>query len=314
MNELTIDGKIYISSKKAADLTGYAKDYIGQLCREGHVEARMVGRSWYVLETSIRAHRFGGDPHATPIEAAVEAPVVVSVTDTWEKPTYVQETVPSMLIPTVQRPAEPEITPVEAASSAESLTDMQAAWKEWFSQKQDTLIETPEIIDAREEEHDHEDEIARNIQAFKDAHQDIEASEHHDDQIQPEEAAAERVSIVPMRAEPETEPAFEEIEEESEPVLIHHAPEAVRYIPAEEPPVMNKRERKQAQVRARKARRGRVESGGGSFVLQALLFVLILVAIVVAVIGTGYAANMVRVNPVLVPVFDYLGGTSTFSK
>ncbi|MDB5266125.1 MAG: hypothetical protein JWM39_838 [Parcubacteria group bacterium] len=310
MNELTIDGKIYISSKKAADLTGYAKDYIGQLCREGHVEARMVGRSWYVLETSIRAHRFGGDPHATPIEAAVEAPLAVSVTDAWEKPTYVQETVPSMLIPTVQRPAEPEITPVEAVSSAESLTDMQAAWKEWFSQKQDTLIETPEIIDAREEAHNHEDEIARNIQAFKDAHQDIEASEH---EVEPQEALEEQVSITPIHhAEPE-EPVFDEIEEESEPVLIHHAPE-VLHVARVEQPVLSKKERKQAQVRARKARRARTESTGGSFVLQALLFVLILVAIVVAIIGTGYAANYVRVNPILLPVFDYLGGTSTFTK
>ena len=61
MNELIIQGKKYISSKHAAELTGYAKDYIGQLCREGYVEATMVGRSWYVLETSIMAHRFGKD-------------------------------------------------------------------------------------------------------------------------------------------------------------------------------------------------------------------------------------------------------------
>ncbi len=61
MDELTLDGKKYLSSKGAAKITGYAKDYVGQLCREGRVTARLVGRSWYVLEDSIRAHRFGGE-------------------------------------------------------------------------------------------------------------------------------------------------------------------------------------------------------------------------------------------------------------
>ena len=59
MNEIIIDEKKYISSKQAARITGYAKDYIGQLCREGRVPARLVGRSWYVLETAIKDHRFG---------------------------------------------------------------------------------------------------------------------------------------------------------------------------------------------------------------------------------------------------------------
>jgi hypothetical protein len=59
MDEITLDDKTYVSSKRAAKITGYAKDYVGQLCREGRVEARLVGRNWYVLESSIREHRFG---------------------------------------------------------------------------------------------------------------------------------------------------------------------------------------------------------------------------------------------------------------
>ncbi len=59
MDEITLDDKKYVSSKQAAKLTGYAKDYVGQLCREGRVQARLVGRSWYVLESSIKDHRFG---------------------------------------------------------------------------------------------------------------------------------------------------------------------------------------------------------------------------------------------------------------
>lgn len=58
MDELTLHGEIYISSKRAAKITGYTKDYVGQLCREGRITAQLVGRNWYVHESSIRKHRF----------------------------------------------------------------------------------------------------------------------------------------------------------------------------------------------------------------------------------------------------------------
>lgn len=54
---LIFSGKSFISSKRAAQLMGYTKDYVGQLCRNGKVEARLVGRTWYVNEASIEAHR-----------------------------------------------------------------------------------------------------------------------------------------------------------------------------------------------------------------------------------------------------------------
>ena len=38
-DELTLDGVKYISAKRAADLTQYSKDYVGQLCREGKILA-----------------------------------------------------------------------------------------------------------------------------------------------------------------------------------------------------------------------------------------------------------------------------------
>lgn len=64
MDELVVDGEKYISSKRAARLSGYAKDYIGQLCRAGKIDAKMVGRSWYVKESAIKEHRktFQGTP------------------------------------------------------------------------------------------------------------------------------------------------------------------------------------------------------------------------------------------------------------
>jgi hypothetical protein len=56
MDELDFKGKKYISSRRAAELTDYAKDYVGQLAREGKVLATRVGRSWFVEEEDILRH------------------------------------------------------------------------------------------------------------------------------------------------------------------------------------------------------------------------------------------------------------------
>lgn len=55
--DLYFDGKKYISSSRAAKISGYVNDYIGQLCRDGKLEARMVGRSWYVGLESLIQHK-----------------------------------------------------------------------------------------------------------------------------------------------------------------------------------------------------------------------------------------------------------------
>ncbi len=52
-----IDGKIYISSRRAAEMSKYSNDYIGQLCRGGKVSARMIGRTWFVDQESLLEHK-----------------------------------------------------------------------------------------------------------------------------------------------------------------------------------------------------------------------------------------------------------------
>jgi hypothetical protein len=52
-DEVILAGKTYVSSKKAAELTGYARDYIGQLARGGYIDAERVGGLWYVSMESI---------------------------------------------------------------------------------------------------------------------------------------------------------------------------------------------------------------------------------------------------------------------
>ena len=52
-DELILNGKTFVSSKKAAESTGYARDYIGQLSRGGLIEAERVGGLWYVSMDSL---------------------------------------------------------------------------------------------------------------------------------------------------------------------------------------------------------------------------------------------------------------------
>jgi hypothetical protein len=52
MESILIDGREYISTKRATELTKYSKDYVGQLCRSKKVLARRVGRNWYADKLS----------------------------------------------------------------------------------------------------------------------------------------------------------------------------------------------------------------------------------------------------------------------
>ncbi len=51
------DGEEYIPTQKAAEITGYTQDYVGQLARGGEIAARKVGRRWYVGKAALLQHR-----------------------------------------------------------------------------------------------------------------------------------------------------------------------------------------------------------------------------------------------------------------
>lgn len=56
-HELTIEGKIYISSKRASEISGYAQDYIGQLARKQLIDAKRIGGLWYVFIDSLTGYK-----------------------------------------------------------------------------------------------------------------------------------------------------------------------------------------------------------------------------------------------------------------
>lgn len=124
MDEILIEEKKYVSSKRAAKITGYAKDYIGQLCREGRVPARLVGRSWYVLESAIQDHRFG-----KPVKND-EEPESSEEREIWEATKY--EAAPVETLPVINDPEE-VVVPSDV-SPVEDEKPLEANWRSWFDQ------------------------------------------------------------------------------------------------------------------------------------------------------------------------------------
>lgn len=128
MDELLIEDRRYVSSKRAAKMTGYAKDYIGQLCREGRVPARLVGRSWYVLESAIHDHRFGTEE--------VKPEKENTLSSTWESPRY--ESAPTeQMLPVSRLEPQPVPLPENEADLSQQLQD---SWKTWFER---VSVQTP---------------------------------------------------------------------------------------------------------------------------------------------------------------------------
>jgi hypothetical protein len=322
MNEITIGDKVYISAKRAAEITGYARDYVGQLCREGHIDAKMVGRSWYVYEPSIRAHRFGPETVSAP--EAVE-PLVIEPTqpevpeEVAETPKYTSE-VPDLL---------PELTPVTLEEllppAEETLTDMQTAWREWFDQKQKVLevpeIETPEIIDARNEAYEAEEELT-------------EEPEESFDEEEEENSHTEGISVPLQRIEEETHAVEDSTREEVVP--IHHfEPVPVApiptYTPSQAMPMDIRRDIAvedyslpvpqgrviQERVITKKAGNttARRNSKGSNAPIIAVLIGISLLSITIAFIGTGYASRYLKTLPAENnPVINFLLGSQKIDR
>jgi hypothetical protein len=93
MDELEIDGKKYLSSKRAAREHKYHIDYIGQLIRAGRVAGRKVGRSWYVEEASLKEYLISeGNAPAAPQAPKEVAPQIAAPVPIPETPAPAVET------------------------------------------------------------------------------------------------------------------------------------------------------------------------------------------------------------------------------
>lgn len=66
---VSFDGKDYISASRAAELSGYHQDYVGQLARSGKVLSRQIGKRWYVERSGVLAHKEQKDALLAAVQA-----------------------------------------------------------------------------------------------------------------------------------------------------------------------------------------------------------------------------------------------------
>lgn len=274
MEEISIGDKIYISSKRAAQITGYAKDYIGQLCREGRVEARLVGRNWYVLESSIREHRFGA-PETVP-EAEKAEPLEATPEDnfsrTWQKPQY--EALKPVTMPEVR------VSDQKAEQQNKAVSDMQSAWREWFESKSQEVIPTEsEANTSSPTEVDLQDEV--------------------------EEVSISRIPEPVSQKEAETG-------ENVVPIIRNHSIRETReHIPqSTNAPSLDLSQASEKKQLKRKSNRG-TES---AIVSRAIFVAVSLMVSAIAVIGTGYVDKFPITSffgiDIQTQITDFLSGTS----
>lgn len=57
MDTVILDGVEYVKASVVAKRFRYTSDYIGQLCRGKKVDARLVGRTWFVNPVSLEEHK-----------------------------------------------------------------------------------------------------------------------------------------------------------------------------------------------------------------------------------------------------------------
>ncbi|CAN5773855.1 hypothetical protein BH11PAT2_BH11PAT2_10410 [soil metagenome] len=355
MDEITILDKTYISSKRAAEITGYAKDYVGQLCREGHVDAKMVGRSWYVFEPSILKHRFGeervGDMNteaisdATPELSQETAPAEPSepITPSW-KPSSVYKAEPVAMIPELQTPelpahTAPEQNPVVNTSHTTytqsnymapapqrivempseethaTLTDMQSAWREWFDKKQEPRIESPEVIDTRNDVFAAEDnEVAQEPELLLPEGYESDEQEFSIPIHKMQTERERNISLDHDVADEETEESdyvvpIQRIQSQVAAVgaPVYRAPEPTA---APEGVIRNERIIKRKPARSKVGK----TNARSSAPLIALLVAVSMISLAIAAIGTGYAERYLSGQVVNNPVVNFFVGNSSFKR
>jgi len=157
MKELTLNGRTYLTTKRAAEITGYTTDYVGQLARQEKVDAQLVGRNWYIGEDSIKKHKFG------------EAEVSIRKEEN-ETPAPALELLVNSVEDEIKKgegavPVHEEVQ--EEVVEEDPLTNMQSAWQDWYkeqrsvpSDEEEVFLRREDVVSSQPKEDSEEEEIS----------------------------------------------------------------------------------------------------------------------------------------------------------
>lgn len=148
---LFFDGKEYVSSKRASEISKYTKDYVGQLCRGNKLKARLVGRNWYVDLGSLRTHM--DDSSSRPKDTASVQDflkkdiAMVGVTEKTKKTSFFVNHLKKKHIPVIKKDPQLAWREVDHKREQEKLfTDLDVAYEKGtpiFFNDEQPLYPTP---------------------------------------------------------------------------------------------------------------------------------------------------------------------------
>jgi len=128
MDSLVIEGKEYISAKRAAREHSYTMDYVGQLIRGGKLSGQKVGRSWYVEHDSLTAYvrslagkEMKGPSHASAQSNRTHIDAKEVMQDIYVQPA-IHATQTYQVIEATHIPVEPELLHEQPIISAVPIT------------------------------------------------------------------------------------------------------------------------------------------------------------------------------------------------
>lgn len=155
MKEITLNGRTYLSTKRAAEITGYTTDYVGQLARKGSVAAEQVGRNWYVAEDAIKKHKFGEYAGAVMEEKEADAPALEILVEGAEEvastPAEQKEEQVSSELEVTEVTEEETPATQEFEDPAVTVAAMQEAWDEWYKNQRTVSSDQEEVFLKRED-------------------------------------------------------------------------------------------------------------------------------------------------------------------
>lgn len=289
MDTLVLEGKEFISTKRAAEITGYAKDYIGQLCREGRVDSRLIGRNWYILESSIREHRYGPVAQEKREESAVAE--VEPEEELYEDPEPIQE-----MEEAKNEPVEDEVITESAQETvieepeedSEAIENIQRAWQSWFANRY--VQETPTPLTLSKDKAAEED--TASPKETSEAREGVNMTDTEADQSQ-----KIQISRIPERVATHVLP--------ERPAHVVSMSRGHRSVPLQEASreVASPREEAVATTHTKAPRR---------VILQALSIAIAGLSLAAALIGAGALDSVSITNPLQAEAMRFIGGTISF--
>lgn len=106
MDTVVLDGVQYVKASVAAKQFRYTSDYVGQLCRNKKVAARLVGRTWFVNVESLQQHKRTRHQKKTSLRSSEESNTVTVHTSTKKVATKKVKVVPKLKSATLKQLSE----------------------------------------------------------------------------------------------------------------------------------------------------------------------------------------------------------------